>query len=33
VPLDSGLATIIDRWPTLPDAVKATVLAMIEASG
>jgi hypothetical protein len=32
VPLDPGLATVIERWPTLPQAVRVRILAMIEAS-
>ena len=30
--LDPDLQTIIDRWPALPDAVKAGILAMVQAS-
>lgn len=29
---DTGLAKVIDAWPTLPDAIKAAVLAMVDAS-
>jgi hypothetical protein len=32
LPLDPGLATVIDRWPTLPDAVRASILEIIEAA-
>jgi hypothetical protein len=28
-PLDADLAEVIDAWPTLPDAVRAAVLAMV----
>jgi hypothetical protein len=27
------LATIIDAWPTLPDAIKAGILAIVRAAG
>ena len=30
---DPELGTIIDAWPTLPDALKAGILAMIRATG
>jgi hypothetical protein len=30
---DCELGTIIDAWPTLPDALKAGILAMIRATG
>jgi hypothetical protein len=29
----SDLAAIIDAWPTLPEAIKAGILAMVRASG
>ena len=29
---DPHLAELIDAWPTLADAVKASILAMIEAA-
>jgi hypothetical protein len=32
-PIDPALATIIVRWPTLPDNVKAAVVALIEEEG
>jgi hypothetical protein len=28
-PIDHGLAEVIDAWPTLPEAVRADVLAMV----
>jgi hypothetical protein len=31
--VDPGLATIIERWPTLPEAVRLSILAMVEAAG
>ena len=30
-PLPYDLQTIIDHWPTLPDALKAGILAMVRA--
>ncbi len=33
VPLPTDLARVVDAWPTLTDAVKAGVLAMVAASG
>ena len=30
-PLDTDLAVIVDAWPSLPDAVKAGILAMVRA--
>jgi hypothetical protein len=27
--VDADLALLIDRWPTLPDAIKAAILAMV----
>ncbi len=30
--LDPDLQTIIDRWPALPDAIKAGIIAMVRAS-
>lgn len=32
-PADADLARIIDAWPTLPEAVKAGILAMVAATG
>ena len=32
-PIDPGLQAIIERWPELPGAVKAGILAMIRAVG
>src|SRR5262245_36308752 len=31
--IDPPLATIIDAWPTLPDAIRAGILAMVRAAG
>jgi hypothetical protein len=30
---DPGLAALIDAWPTLPDAIRAGILAMVRAAG
>ena len=30
---DADLARVVAAWPTLPPAVRAGVLAMVEASG
>ncbi len=30
--IDPDLAVLIDRWPTLPAAVKAGIVAMVEAA-
>ena len=27
--VDPGLATVVDRWPELPDALKAGILAIV----
>ena len=32
-PIDAGLQAIIQRWPELPDAVKAGIVAMVRAVG
>ena len=32
-PIDPDLQAIIKRWPELPDAVKAGILAMVHTSG
>ena len=32
-PIDPDLQTIIKRWPSLPEAVKADILAMVQPSG
>jgi len=32
-PIDPDLQAIIERWPELPDAVKAGILAMVRTSG
>jgi hypothetical protein len=29
---DPDLQSVVDAWPTLPDAVKAGILAMVRAS-
>jgi hypothetical protein len=31
--IDPALATLIDAWPKLPDAIRAGILAMIRAAG
>jgi len=31
--LDADLQALIATWPTLPDALKAGILAMVKASG
>jgi len=31
-PLDTGLQTVIDGWKTLPDAIRAGIVAMVKAS-
>lgn len=31
-PVDADLAAVIDAWPTLPEAVKAGILAMVSAA-
>ena len=31
--IDPDLRAIIERWTNLPDAVKAGIVAMVEASG
>ena len=31
-PIDPELRSIIERWPDLPDAVKAGILAMVRAA-
>jgi hypothetical protein len=30
---DPDLALILERWPTLPDAIRAGILAMVQATG
>ena len=32
-PPDPALAALIEAWPTLPDAIKRAILAMIDACG
>jgi hypothetical protein len=31
--IDPSLAALIDAWPTLPDAIRAGILAMVRAAG
>ena len=31
-PFDSDLTAVVDRWPTLPEAIKVGILAMIWAA-
>lgn len=31
--IDPELGAIIDAWPTLPDAIKAGILAMVRTAG
>ncbi len=30
--IDPSLAALIDAWPTLPDAIRAGILAMVRAA-
>ena len=32
-PIDADLAALIDAWPTLPQSIKAGILAVIRAAG
>jgi hypothetical protein len=32
-PLDPDLAAVVDAWPALPAAIKAGILAMVQAAG
>lgn len=32
-PDDPGLAVVVDSWPTLPEAIRAGILAMVQAAG
>jgi len=32
-PIDPDLQAIIDAWPTLPEAIKVGILAMVKAAG
>jgi hypothetical protein len=32
-PTDPDLCQVIDAWPTLPEAVRAGIVAMVKASG
>ena len=31
--IDSGLAAVVEAWPKLAEAIKAGILAMIQAAG
>jgi hypothetical protein len=31
--IDPALAALIDAWPTLPEAIRADILAMVKAAG
>jgi hypothetical protein len=31
-PTDPDLALVIERWPTLPEAIRAGILAMVKVS-
>jgi hypothetical protein len=31
-PIDAELAAVIEAWPSLPDAIKAGILAMVKAA-
>ena len=31
-PIDADLATVTEAWPTLPEAVRADILAMVQAA-
>jgi hypothetical protein len=31
--IDPALTTLIDAWPTLPDAIRAGILALVQAAG
>jgi len=32
-PIDADLQAVIQRWPELPEAVKAGIVAMVQAAG
>jgi hypothetical protein len=32
-PIDPALAALIDAWPTLPEAIRAGIQAMVRAAG
>src|SRR5262245_32193256 len=32
LPADPGLATVVDAWSSLPDAIKAGILALVKAA-
>lgn len=31
--MDPDLAAVVDAWPTLPEPIKAGILALVNASG
>jgi hypothetical protein len=31
-PMDADLAAVVEAWPTLPEAIKAGILAMVRAA-
>ena len=31
-PIDAGLALIVERWPKLPENVKASIVAIVDSS-
>jgi hypothetical protein len=31
--MDAGLQVVIEAWPTLPEAVRKDILAMVEPTG
>jgi hypothetical protein len=31
-PIDLGLVTVIQAWPSLPEAIRAGILTMVQAS-
>jgi hypothetical protein len=31
-PLDAGLQHVLDAWPTLPEALRSGILAMVDAA-
>jgi hypothetical protein len=32
-PIDPRLAAVVEAWPTLPEAIKVGILAMVQAAG
>jgi hypothetical protein len=32
-PIDPALVALIDAWPTLPEAIRAGILAIVRAAG